>query len=823
MKTTCGNGTRTSARETLRGCRIQFRFPALALLSVWVCVRAASGATCVPLPAGAVAWWRAETNFWDSASVNDLKTGATCDTLMPEILFVAGRVGRAFAGALCTYLVAPPSPELDVGGGAGLTVEGWVKPNFLSGLQSLLAWNDGSGNAGAVLACNGTSLEGHFTDTNATPVRRILLRSAPGVLTNNVWKHVALTFDHSAGLARLWVNGSSVAQTNLGTFRPQTRAPVYLGRWLPSNGEFNGALDEFTIYNRALAAAELQAILAADAVGKCAAPLVCAPSTADLVGWWRFESNALDHVDSNAGVLLPFLEFVHGAVGQSLFLSRGGFVRVPVSGDLDVGRGEGFTVEGWMIPSSSTTQPMIAWSSETWKGPTGTHGVSFQRAATNGLVADLVDTNGVSHVITSPQLAPLGGWQHVALTYDQASGVATLYRQGLAVAQTNLGAFTPRTDLPLHFGYQPYGSGRFYGSLDEIALHGRALTAQEIKAIVKARHEGRCKAPPAILALPEDLRVTVGADAQFAIVATGNPRLRYQWFKDGTPLAGATGATLTLTNVQEAQAGNYAARVTNWFGAVTSSNAVLRVNHPPVADASATATPALAPLHGPATVVLDGSRSTDPDSDPLTYAWWSDGHALGTGVVAAVQLPAGQSAIALVVDDGLAQSTNRITLEIFTPAQAMERLKELVNAEVLRRQPLLATLEAALAAVRRDDVVPTINQLHALQNEVRAQVADPALADRLMRSAEDIIDALRGSVAGVAEPVKIHGAKRQSDGHVRLKFSGGSGRVFVVEASTDLSHWQVIGAARRVGENLFEFEDMQAARFPGRFYRVVVR
>src|SRR4029079_2164505 len=58
---------------------------------------------------------------------------------------------------------------------------------------------------------------------------------------------------------------------------------------------------------------------------------------------------------------------------------------------------------------------------------------------------------------------------------------------------------------------------------------------------------------------------------------SGTPPLSYQWLYNGTNLAGATSAALTLTNVQFANAGNYSVRVTNAAGSALSSNAVLAV------------------------------------------------------------------------------------------------------------------------------------------------------------------------------------------------------------------------------------------------------
>ena len=53
--------------------------------------------------------------------------------------------------------------------------------------------------------------------------------------------------------------------------------------------------------------------------------------------------------------------------------------------------------------------------------------------------------------------------------------------------------------------------------------------------------------------------------------------MSYQWRFNGTNIAGATGTSLTLSNVQPAQAGSYSVRVTNAFGAVTSQVATLTV------------------------------------------------------------------------------------------------------------------------------------------------------------------------------------------------------------------------------------------------------
>jgi hypothetical protein len=83
--------------------------------------------------------------------------------------------------------------------------------------------------------------------------------------------------------------------------------------------------------------------------------------------------------------------------------------------------------------------------------------------------------------------------------------------------------------------------------------------------------------PPMITSQPTNQTVAVGGSATFNVTASGTA-LAYQWSFNTTNLVGATNATLMLSNIQFAQAGNYAVQVSNVGGATLSSNAVLTVN-----------------------------------------------------------------------------------------------------------------------------------------------------------------------------------------------------------------------------------------------------
>ena len=123
--------------------------------------------------------------------------------------------------------------------------------------------------------------------------------------------------------------------------------------------------------------------------------------------------------------------------------------------------------------------------------------------------------------------------------------------------------------------------------------------------------------PPVILAQPTDQTIVVGGTATFTVVADGTPPLGYQWNFNGTNIVGATNAPLTLTNVQFSQAGSYAVLVTNLFGSVLSSNAVLTVNLPPAVPAIT----GFSPIAGSAgtSVTIFGTNFSPVASNNIVY------------------------------------------------------------------------------------------------------------------------------------------------------------------------------------------------------------
>ncbi|HXI71964.1 MAG TPA: protease pro-enzyme activation domain-containing protein, partial [Verrucomicrobiae bacterium] len=89
--------------------------------------------------------------------------------------------------------------------------------------------------------------------------------------------------------------------------------------------------------------------------------------------------------------------------------------------------------------------------------------------------------------------------------------------------------------------------------------------------------------PPAITLQPTNRSVLEGSTTAFTITATGGLPLSYQWQDNGTNLtdggkvSGSTTTNLVINNISAADAGIYTVVVTNFAGAVTSSNALLAI------------------------------------------------------------------------------------------------------------------------------------------------------------------------------------------------------------------------------------------------------
>ena len=179
---------------------------------------------------------------------------------------------------------------------------------------------------------------------------------------------------------------------------------------------------------------------------------------------------------------------------------------------------------------------------------------------------------------------------------------------------------------------------------------------------------------------------TGSATAAIALNGTGSSDpdgdpITYAWFDGATQIA--TGQQVTV----QLAPGQHAIRlfVTDSKGASASTavqnitvQGVTQGNRAPVARIKNLPAEVFSANQTDAQVVLDGSDSTDPDGDALSYKWFRGATEIATGVQATVTLPLGTHQIKLVVTDNAAfsasgevvqevvVSTTPSALEVFT-------------------------------------------------------------------------------------------------------------------------------------------------------------
>ena len=363
----------------------------------------------------------------------------------------------------------------------------------------------------------------------------------------------------------------------------------------------------------------------------------CALTPAGLVSWWPGEGDAGDLTGRHPGAALDGLAFTPGETGQGFtFAGRGESVRVPASPDLDLGAGAGLTVECWVKPSNlGAAIPVVEWNDEA--GGFGSHlwlSETFGGGGPGSVFLNLADTAGNNHLLISPAgTVATDSFQHLAATYDQASGIGTLYLNGAVVAQAALGSFTPRTSYPFWIGHRPSGpqaGASFRGVIDEVCLYDHALTPAQIATLATT---GKCSSG-------DNTAPVVDAGPDLAIPAGGTATLSGSVTDDGRPLrAGLTASWSTVSGpgtVSFAQPsapvttatftapGSYVLRLTASDTQLTGSDDVTvlvqasaNLNQPPVVSAGPNASVAF-----PQPASLTGTATDDGlPGGPLALLW----------------------------------------------------------------------------------------------------------------------------------------------------------------------------------------------------------
>jgi N-acetylneuraminic acid mutarotase len=219
---------------------------------------------CVPPPSGLVAWWPGDGNAND---ITGHHNGTPRFSGLNPSPFVTGVVGQAFSFNPHNADRLHVDDAYDLNPPAAITIDAWINPSEHDGrIVSKTNFDTGG---------NGTSDGYRFDLVPQTGQLELVVGnggafccglsgSAPPI---NTWSHVAGTYDGSH--LNLYVNGAlSASSAVTGPIVANSR-PLFIGSNPLGGNLYSGLIDELEIFNRALGAAEIQAIYNARSAGKC--------------------------------------------------------------------------------------------------------------------------------------------------------------------------------------------------------------------------------------------------------------------------------------------------------------------------------------------------------------------------------------------------------------------------------------------------------------------------------------------------------------------------------------------------------------------------
>lgn len=318
------------------------------------------------------------------------------------------------------------------------------------------------------------------------------------------------------------------------------------------------------------------------------------------------------------------------------------------------GTDDGVTVTGWYIDSISV-------SGGTYSCCTPATDLAVTQSATPN---PAVDGQNLIYTLTVTNVGPLPA-SGITLTDALPAGVTFV---SASAGGTNasgsiiwsLGTLPNGAATNLTLTVTPTVSG---------AITNRATVASATSELLLANNSTTniltANSPPAIAGQPTNQTVIAGNTTAFAVTAGGTAPLHYQWRFGGAPLANATAASLTISNVAGTQAGSYTVVITNVAGTVTSAPASLIVLMP----SSITAQPF-------DRIVVAGSdasfQTTASGTGPLSYQWLFNGGAIANATASLLSLsnvqPAQAGSYSVVVTNVAGSATSAVAkLRVLVP------------------------------------------------------------------------------------------------------------------------------------------------------------
>lgn len=410
-------------------------------------------------------WWTFDES--SGSIVNDHSGRGHTGQLMPESSTV-GVLGQAQSFSGSRYINVPSNTSLELQNQG--TISFWIK-RYILNEQSLAVskkatWDNSNGyevETGRTLV-RVLAKGNDWADDTSTDIGSL----------DFAWHHVVSVIDNTT--VQIYVDGQAMSMTDnvvLG-LNADAQALHFGNRSGDNGGQFTGALDEVKIYNRALSSSEVQNLYAHTHV------------SANLVGYWNMDETTGTSIQDASGY------GNHGTYSSARPTGPSRTTGVIGQGIQLDGSDDFITNLSQLNLSGNAARSIMCWAKVTWDGQAlGVFEMGAQSSKQHFAVeaqAGLTDFafNGWDADLDHSMNTGIAGdtaWHHIAITWDGTT--LRSYLDGLPKAtRTPVGALNT-ADTALQVGRT---RNAFYlnGSIDEVMVFNKALSASEIQLIVES-------------------------------------------------------------------------------------------------------------------------------------------------------------------------------------------------------------------------------------------------------------------------------------------------------------------------------------------------
>ena len=408
--------------------------------------------------------------------------------LMGGVTFASGLVGRAFRlDGVDDFMRVEHGTDLDLQGSFSLVA--WVFPTTDERLQILFIQSEpptAQRKSGAKYRLSvepGQVLNFIISDdAHQSDVEFTTFKSPTNTLARNLWNQVVAVYNQATGTRYLYVNGREIARRkDVPITLTRNTSDLFIGAhffWNTevSDAHFKGLMDEVAIYRRALDDVAVERLYGASAEA-----------------WWSGEGTADDTRGGNHGTLAKDMAFAPGLVGQAFsFDGHENYVEFnPFIGNFGA---SDCTIELWLWRDheQKTAEPILSkhFDQDYLQGKDRYYPALVSKDSEEDRALEIyLDAAGRVQVefnsglqvnrFASTQRLSARTWHHLALV---RRGVETrLYIDGrLDTLQATDRVMDISVPAPLLLGASSARDRYFAGLIDEVAMHNRALSADEI-------------------------------------------------------------------------------------------------------------------------------------------------------------------------------------------------------------------------------------------------------------------------------------------------------------------------------------------------------